>query len=386
MSTMIGRYNALKAHYLRARDPAEEEILSLEPKHGNWLRVGTLALSILGITVLRGLLPDSQTWWRSVVQQLYILPVIVGAVYFGWRGGLSAAAFVGVCCTHLVFMRAPYEGESSQLINFTLAGIATGILADGERKHKKALEKTTVELQRVYRELQENFERMKRSERLYAIGQMSAGLAHEIRNPLASIEGAAGILQEESCAGSRGREFLEIIQKESRRLNRMLTNFLEFARPRPPQYQSVDVGQILDSVMGLAAHAIGKKALTLRKVLPPSIPALECDPEQLKQVILNLTLNAIHAMPEEGEILLSACRQDGKMIIDVKDQGCGLNPEHLDHIFDPFFTTKEEGTGLGLPVAHQIVTQHGGVLAAKNNSDKGMTFSIILPLKHGMIV
>jgi len=377
----------LKALYLGAREPAGEGfIVTLERKHGNWLRWGLIALSILGITALRDLLPASLVWWRSIIQQLYILPVIVGAVYFGWRGGLVSAAFVGICFTHVVFMKALYEGQAAQLINFALAGVATGMLADRERKHKKALEKTTVELGKVYRELHENFERMKTSERLYALGQMSAGLAHEIRNPLASIEGAAGILQEEPCSENRSREFLEIIQKECRRLNRMLTNFLEFARPRPPQYQSADVGQILDSVIALATHAIGKKALTLRKAVQANIPVLECDPEQLKQVILNLTLNAIHAMPDQGEVLLSACRQNGKMIIDVKDQGCGLNPEHLDHIFDPFFTTKEDGTGLGLPVAHQIVSRHGGVLAAKNNPDRGMTFSVILPLRHGIIL
>ncbi len=366
-----------------------ERIVGSEWKYQKWLSIGLFVLGIIGITLLRDLTPDSHTWWRSIVQQAFILPVIVAAIYFGWRGGLAAVAFAAVCSTHLMTMQVTGNqlyANVAQLINLVLAALVTGMLADRERKHKQALEKTTRELGSVYQELQDNFERMKRSERLYALGQMSAGLAHEIRNPLASIEGAAAVLQQEPCSEKRSLEFLQIIQKECRRLNRMLTNFLEFARPRPPQYRMADVGQILDSVIALTAHAVGKRTVEFRKVIPPNLPLLECDPEQLKQVILNLALNSIHAMPDGGEIVLSVCQQDGKVVIEVRDQGCGLNPEHLDNIFDPFFTTKEDGTGLGLPVAHQIVTHHGGVLTAKNNVDKGMTFSVLLPLKHGRVL
>jgi two-component system, NtrC family, sensor histidine kinase HydH len=227
---------------------------------------------------------------------------------------------------------------------------------------------------------------MKRSERLYAIGQLSAGLAHEVRNPLASVEGAAAILQKDPGSEERRQEFLEIIQKECRRLNRLLTNFLDFARPRPPHCQAVDVNQVFDSVIGLATHAIGKKAIVLRKDLPLHLPTLECDPEQLKQVILNLTITAIQATSDSGEVTLTAWRQDRKLCIQVRDQGCGVSREQLDKIFDPFFTTKENGTGLGLSVAYQIISQHGGVLTAANNTDRGMTFSVLLPLRHGRVL
>jgi signal transduction histidine kinase len=108
---------------------------------------------------------------------------------------------------------------------------------------------------------------------------------------------------------------------------------------------------------------------------------LECDPEQLKQVLLNLVINAIQATDGQGEVLLSAGRQDDKALIQVKDQGCGISPGNLDKIFDPFFTTKENGTGLGLSVVHQIVEQHGGVLTAQHNRDGGMTFSLLFPTR-----
>ena len=110
------------------------------------------------------------------------------------------------------------------------------------------------------------------------------------------------------------------------------------------------------------------------------------DPEQIKQVLLNLTINSIQAMPEGGEIVLSTRVDDSRVVMEVKDQGPGISPEHLDKIFDPFFTTKDTGTGLGLSVAHQILTQHGGILHVTNNAGRGATFSLILPIQHGRVL
>jgi signal transduction histidine kinase len=130
--------------------------------------------------------------------------------------------------------------------------------------------------------------------------------------------------------------------------------------------------------MDLASHAVDRKQIVLRKEVAGGVPMLECDPEQLKQVLLNLVINAIQATDGRGGVILRASRQnDDKVLIQVKDEGCGIRPEDLDKIFDPFFTTKENGTGLGLSVVHQIVEQHGGLLTAENNRDKGMTFSLL---------
>jgi signal transduction histidine kinase len=222
---------------------------------------------------------------------------------------------------------------------------------------------------------------MKRAERLFALGQLSAGLAHEIRNPLASIAGAAGILQRNLRLEQKDAECLAIIAKECQRLNSLLSQFLDFARPRAPRYQSTDVESLLDSVMALATHAIGTRPISLDKNVPPMTP-VECDPELLKQVILNLVINAIHATPDGGKISLSGGTREGRVVIEVRDEGCGINAADRDRIFDPFFTTKEGGTGLGLSVAHQIVEQHGGILTAEANPAQGMTFSVSLPLRR----
>ena len=327
-------------------------------------------------------------WVHNVLQHLYFAPIAAAAISYGWKGGTGAAMLTTLCYSPHLFLalnkgaqpRRYIGSEAMEVLDFFLVGLITGILADRERKQKESLQRPTTLLNAVYQELQQNFERMKRSERLYAIGQLSAGLAHEVRNPLASIGGAAAILRKKPESEERRAEFLEIIEKECLRLNRLLTNFLEFARPAPPQYQVAEVGPILEAVVSLAANSLGRQPIQLRTDIAPDVPAITCDPGQIKQVLLNLTINSLQAMPDGGAVVL-ATRVDGaQVVIEVRDQGPGIKAEHLDRVFDPFFTTKDTGTGLGLSVAHQIASQHGGILTAKNNSGRGATFSLFLPI------
>src|SRR5581483_4014430 len=133
------------------------------------------------------------------------------------------------------------------------------------------------------------YEQLKRADRLSAIGELSASLAHEIRNPLGSLEGAAQILRQPQTTEEMHDEFLGVIEKESRRLSRLLTNLLDFARPRPPEFQAVDVGPVVDSVVALLSHTAQQSGIQFRKHVPPGLPTVESDSEQLKQVLLNLT-------------------------------------------------------------------------------------------------
>jgi two-component system, NtrC family, sensor histidine kinase HydH len=356
----------------------------------SWWRILILAGSIICISVLHFLAPESLVLWYNLFHHLYILPIVVAAIFFGWRGGVAAVGFAALCHSPYVLMIMAQNNppgflvsQGAEVFDFFLSGIVTGILADRERRQKKALEKINLQLSAVYRELQNNFEQMKRSERLYALGQLSAGLAHEIRNPLAGIEGAAAIVRNNPDSLNKRQECLEIILKECSRLNRLVTNFLEFAKPRAPYYQRVLLSPVMDSVIELASHAIGRKNILIRKEVTPDSLLLLCDPEQIKQVILNLTINAIQAMPDGGEIRLSGKVREDQILLRIKDQGLGVEVGMLDKIFDPFFTTKDNGTGMGLSVAHQIVSQHGGMLTAQRNEDSGMTFTVQLPVQHG---
>lgn len=349
-------------------------------------RAATVAAGILGVSILHYVVPLSHLHWQNTLQHLYYFPIVLSGLGFGWRGGVAAALFASL--SNLPFNLQIWNSfpnfaieQMSEIPLFCAAGAFTGVLAERERRQRTDLERTTQRLTEVYQELQDNFERMKRAERLFALGQLSAGLAHEVRNPLSSIAGAAGILQRNLRLEAREAECLAIITKECQRLNRLVEHFLAFARPRNPSYQLVEVKNLFDPVLDLAAHGVGGKPITFRKEVGLSHP-IECDPELIKQVLLNLVINSIQAMPDGGEVLLSAKQRNGRVLIQVRDDGCGIGTPDRDKIFDPFFTTKDTGTGLGLSVAHKIIEQHGGILTAEGNLPKGMTFSVQLPLRH----
>jgi two-component system sensor histidine kinase HydH len=337
-------------------------------------RAGLFAM-VVTIAACQYFTPSSRTEWHAVFSRLYYVPVVLSALYDGWRGGLLMAALPGVAFAQR--SSAPFL-ELTSLFGVTLL---IGWYTDRERRQKSKYQELAGQLSGVYEKLQTNFEGMKRAERLSAIGQLSAGLAHEIRNPLASIAGAASILRRNQPLDAKASKCLDIIDSECKRLNGLLTTFLNFARPRPPRLQTVALDTILDSVIALAQHAIGRKNIIFRRRIAPDLPPIECDPEQMTQVLLNLLINATEASGEGSVVTLAAEQGGDATSIRVIDEGSGVAPEDIDKLFDPFFTTKETGTGLGLPVAHQIVGQMGGLLTAHRNPEGGMTFSIAFPLK-----
>jgi signal transduction histidine kinase len=341
-----------------------------------------LALLILGISLSHaGISPGSVP--GKIAQYLFFLPIAVAALWFGWKGGLIAA---GACALgYLPDLIIPWRDhqytaeEMGEALDLILVGSIFGILAERERRQTRELERTTHELSRTNRQLQESFEHLKRAERLSAVGQLTANLAHEIRNPLASIEGAAGLLEPGSLPEEQRAEFVGIIRKESRRLSRLLTEMLDFARPKSPAYEAAPLGPLVVSVASLLSVVAQRSGVRFR-VEAGGAPVAECDPAQIKQVILNLAMNAIQAMPDGGEVVLEAGSAAGRATIAVLDQGPGVDPAELDRIFSPFYTTKPQGTGLGLSVALQIVERHGGEIRVTANQPRGAIFSVILPL------
>lgn len=342
--------------------------------------------STIVLTIIYANIPSRYLLLNKLVQYMFFLPPVMAALWFGWRGAILSAIFTVVCYLPrllLVWREGPgYQADQyGEALDLFLIGAILGVLADRERRQRQELEATTQQLSRTYRELQDNLEHLKRAERLSAVGQLAAGLAHEIRNPLASIEGAADLLTPGAADDAMRAEFVEIIKKECRRLGRLLTEMLSFARPRPPQFESTDVESIIDSVLTLV-RASGHKQIEFRREVQAPLPAVECDAEQIKQVLLNLTMNAAQAMENVGEVAIAAARRNENVVIEVKDQGPGISEENMDKIFSPFFTTKKSGTGLGLTVAQQIVMRHGGVLMVHPNQPRGAVFSILLPLER----
>lgn len=357
-------------------------------RNGN-SRSRTLWLAVIAAAILLNELalrftPDALEHWHYALHRLYYLPIISAGLTFGWGGGLAAAVASGL--SYLSHSRETDSPDARNALDryletmvFCLVGVLAGVLSDRERKQRTKAERTALKLRQVYQELQDNLEHVKRAARMSALGHLSAGLAHEIRNPLASIEGAAGIVQREPENEIRRAEFLGIIQEESRRLNRLVTSFLDFARPRAPELRPTDAGALVNTVLNLVSHTTTRSDITFRTEIATDLKPLRCDAEQLKQVVLNLMLNAVQAMPEGGEVFVSVKNSREALIIRVKDGGHGIPEKDVDSIYDPFFTTKETGTGLGLPVAYQIIEQHGGELALEENGPSGACFTIRIP-------
>ncbi|MCG5056178.1 MAG: hypothetical protein KA712_24790 [Myxococcales bacterium] len=234
------------------------------------------------------------------------------------------------------------------------------------------------------------YERMKERERLAALGQMAAGLAHEIRNPLGSIKGAAQYLlpSADQSIDPSSREFLNIIVEEVDRLNKTVSQFLDYARPYRGEQQPLDVNQILRKTLTLIEKEEGASKVEISTNLA-DLPPVRADAEQLRQVFLNLMLNALQAMPSGGKLHVSttlrrATRRGAAAAffeVRFKDTGAGIPPENLKDLFVPFFTTKDQGTGLGLPISQRIIENHGGTIEVRSRVGVGSTFTVLLPVE-----
>jgi two-component system, NtrC family, sensor histidine kinase HydH len=244
------------------------------------------------------------------------------------------------------------------------------------------------------------YQQMKERDRLAALGEMAAGLAHEIRNPLAAIQGALQLLAPPPDAPDRVfspvemvqvREFLGIIADEVRRLNGVVTQFLDYSRPERVALAPGDVNEILRKTLALL-HADLPPSVKVTVELAEELPRVSCDPEQLRQVFLNLALNAVQAMPQGGELRISTRlardevalwrdtpRRSDLVEVRFHDGGPGVPEDARDHIFVPFYTTKEKGTGLGLAICQRIVKTHGGTIGVRSPPGDGAEFVIALP-------
>ena len=233
----------------------------------------------------------------------------------------------------------------------------------------------------VLRDISENRalqNQVARASQLATIGEMSASIAHELRTPLTSIRGFVQYLQE-SKDPAEWKEFGDIIIREVDSLNKIATGLLDLARPQPLQTSPTDLNRLLEESLLLATKPRGKQ-ITFTQRLAPDLPLLELDNGQIKQVILNLLMNAIQAIEQRGEISISTRRDDGEVILEIVDTGCGIPAKDLDRIFAPFFSSKPSGTGLGLPVAQRIVESHHGKLELTSQAEQGTVACLRLPL------
>jgi signal transduction histidine kinase len=248
-----------------------------------------------------------------------------------------------------------------------------------------------IENANLYENLKKSQKILRRSDRLASLGTLIASLAHEIRNPLVSIKTFTQLLPERIDDTEFRDYFLKVASGEIDRLTSLINELLGFAKPSEPNLKGEDVNAIIDRMEVLISTEARKKNITITKNYAPNLPSVLVDAEQIKQVLLNILLNAIQAIEGQGGIwietrIVSITRDDESeafLQIEIRDTGIGIPPENLDHVFDPFFSTRPEGSGLGLAISHQIVHEHGGFIDLESEVGKGTSFRINFPLKSG---
>src|SRR5271166_3387111 len=221
---------------------------------------------------------------------------------------------------------------------------------------------------------------MSRAEHFATLGELATGLAHEIRNPLAGIAGVIEIVSRDLPPNSPARSVIKDAKEEALQIHRILTELLDTARPKPPQFRVSDVCVTVEHAVMFARQQAITKRIMIELEVSGAIPPVDHDPNQVNQVLLNLLLNAIQSMDKPGAIRVSLEADGDDVLIAVTDEGKGIQPETLPNIFRPFFTTKGHGTGLGLSLARRIVEAHGGHIDVASEVGKGSRFAIRLPV------
>ncbi len=225
-------------------------------------------------------------------------------------------------------------------------------------------------------------EKVVKAEKFSVIGELAAGIAHEVRNPLTSVKGFLQLLAQRFDEGDQVQQYISIMLDEIRRINYIISEFLLLARPTVPIKRITGIHSILDEIVLLTEGELYLKNIRLIREYDESCPEVTVDVEQIKQVFLNLVTNAIAAMPDKGTLTVKTAydRFENAVRIYFTDTGIGIDPAHLGSIFDPFFTTKEEGTGLGLTVSYRIIENHGGKIEVNSRQKEGTSFIITIPV------
>jgi two-component system, NtrC family, sensor histidine kinase HydH len=224
-------------------------------------------------------------------------------------------------------------------------------------------------------------EELSRAQRLSSLGEMVAGVSHEIRNPLGIIRSSAGLLKKKMEKLDPKNMIPDIIVEESERLNNIITDFLNYARPREPNLSICKVEQVIDKNIAYLATQLSEKGCKVDTQIGDNLPEIMADSEMLYQAFLNIFINAMQAMPNGGKIGVNIFPVNGSVAIQIEDDGNGIDTEIMEKIWDPFFTTKEKGTGLGLGIVKNLIEAHGGNLNIENRTERGARVTIQLPAR-----
>lgn len=322
----------------------------------------------------------------------------VGMIFFGvprrygFRAVVGARSFFPILIGLCVAVAGGLGYAISKRISRPLQMFARGAeqIADGNLDQEIKIE-TGDELgelssafnlmTRKLRHMRQLEEELRRKDKLAALGELSAGVAHEIRNPLGIIRNSAEVLQGKLPSGDKRRRLTDFIIGEVDRLNKVVSSFLDFAKPQMPDKEECNINELIDKNLRLLEPAVLKTKVNVVKNYSAELTKTLVDPGQISQVFLNLILNAVQSMADGGSLTITSQPRQAFSEVEVSftDTGCGIRQELLDKIFNPFFSAREGGIGLGLAIVHKLVDAHDGDISVKNNADAGCTFTVRLP-------
>ncbi len=330
---------------------------------------------------------------HEIYRRLYYVPIILSAFWFGLKGGIFCAIIISLFyLPHVIFQ---WGGnfltndlpKTLEIVLYNMIGFVTGFLSQRQMDAAGNLKRTIHERDESYDKLKhqteilvQTEEQLRRADRLSALGKLSAGIAHEVRNPLASIKGTAEIFSDKFKPGDKEYEFAGILIKEVNRLDKVVEEFLDFARPKPPELKLSNINDIIMSVLKLTGHQISNSGIKLETQFGGNIPSVNVDPEQMKQAFLNLVINAVQAMPETGDLKINSYQNGPEVVCEFSDTGIGISKEQQENLFTPFITSKANGSGLGLAIAYKIIENHKGKIKYTTQENQGTMFTISLPV------
>ncbi|MES1257380.1 MAG: ATP-binding protein [Acidobacteriota bacterium] len=342
-------------------------------------RATSVLLQLLACYLLLG--------WTSTFSSEYfpvlLLPVISTATYMGFGSTvLFSGAVIGAYLSFLLYIdwnemtigpEAIHTLEVRCLL-LALGALLVNTLGEQKRSESARYKEAAEQLAIANRHLLDAEAAVRRSERLAALGQLSAGLAHELRNPLGSIRGSAELLGRATSGDNAvARELAQIIREEVDRTNSLVTRFLDFARPLEPRHENADITKVIDRA---ASHA----RVSLIRNYSPEVTWLPIDPALMEQVFINLLTNAAQASAPDAPITVVTRALGNEAEISVIDRGCGIPPDRIETVFNPFVTDKQGGTGLGLAIVAKIIDGHSGRMTVESVQGKGSAFRLYLPL------
>jgi signal transduction histidine kinase len=322
-----------------------------------------LAIALLVYTVHFTTEFEKAEQFDIVLQRLFILPIIMACLWFGWKAGFVATLAASVLMVpNIMFHWGAFSGgdmnRMAQLAVFFILSVVLGKVVELQKKEQT---------------------KAREAERLAAIGKSLSAVAHDMKTPLVAIGGMSRIVQRHLPEGSLDREKLEIVIRETQRLENLLKDMLNFSKPLDLSCERVEIRSFLKECLDLIGPIAADHKVRLETIVSGGVSSGYFDPPRVKQALINLAVNAIQASPEGEKVSILCYFRKTDLIFEVSDCGCGIPPKERESVFEPFFSTKKEGTGLGLPIVKKIIEAHAGWIELVEGEEVCTIFRIILP-------